>query len=310
MIGVGWLAQGTDSVGPTLESRRYRYGLLSLAITSIGWGLNWPAMKFLLGELPPLLARGSSGLVSALLVATLAALQGQRMLVPRRLVPRLCAASFCNVFAWIGFTTLSMKWLSVSQAALLVYTMPLWATLLAWPILGHRPSRWSAAGLILCGAGLWSLLGEGKLQFSPGHAAGVGFALAAAFLFALGTVTLRPIAEMGPLSIVAWQLALGSLPMIVLGLAFESSTTLALSTKGCLAWLYMTAVPSGLCYLTWFAALRRLPPATASMATLLTPVIGVLSAALLLSELFTGREAAALLLTVGGVGLSLWKSST
>jgi drug/metabolite transporter (DMT)-like permease len=153
-------------------------------------------------------------------------------------------------------------------------------------------------------------LGGGKLQFSPGQAAGVGFALAAAFLFALGTVTLRPIAEMGPLSIVAWQLAFGSLPMIVMGLTFEAWTTAALSAKGCLIWLYMTAVPTGLCYLTWFSALRRLPPATASMATLLTPVIGVLSASLLLSEPFTGQEAVALLLTIGGVGLSLWKKST
>jgi len=170
-----------------------------LAVTSVGWGINWPAMKVLLGEMPPLLARGSSGLASALLVAALAMWQGQRIALPRHGVARLCAAAFFNVFAWIGFTTLSMKWLPVGQAALLVYTMPLWATLLAWPILGQRPSLWSSAGLILGGVGLWSLLGNGTVQFSPGHAAGIGFALAAAFLFALGAVTLRPVAEMGPL---------------------------------------------------------------------------------------------------------------
>ena len=294
---------------PNSDARSYREGLLLLAITSVGWGINWPAMKVLVGELPPLIARGSSGLVSALLVGALAMWQGQRFALPRHSVTRLCAAAFFNVFAWIGFTTLSMKWLSVGQAALLVYTMPLWATLLAWPILGQRPSLWASAGLILCGEGLWLLLGQGTVQFSPGQAAGIGFALAAAFLFALGAVTLRPIAEMGPLSIVAWQLALGSLAMLVMGFAFETWTTKALSTKGCLLWVYMTAVPMGLCYLTWFSALRRLPPATASMATLLTPVIGVLSASLLLSEPISDREAIALLLTMGGVGLALFKKS-
>ena len=33
-------------------------GLLFLAITSVGWGFNWPINKYLLSELPPLTMRG------------------------------------------------------------------------------------------------------------------------------------------------------------------------------------------------------------------------------------------------------------
>ena len=36
-----------------------------LAITSIGWGFNWPVTKYLLSELPPLTLRGSTGVVGA-----------------------------------------------------------------------------------------------------------------------------------------------------------------------------------------------------------------------------------------------------
>ena len=68
---------------------------------------------------------------------------------------------------------------------------------------------------------------------------------------------------------------------------------------------YMTAVPIGLCCMTWFAALRRVPPTTASLATLLTPVIGVVSAALTLGEPLGMQEAIALTLTLGGVALAL-----
>ena len=70
---------------------------------------------------------------------------------------------------------------------------------------------------------------------------------------------------------------------------------------------YMTAVPMGLCYLTWFAALRRLPPATASMATLITPVVGVVAGAVTLGEPFGMKQVAALALTLGGVALALRK---
>jgi len=71
---------------------------------------------------------------------------------------------------------------------------------------------------------------------------------------------------------------------------------------------YVTAVPMAVCYLTWFAALRRLPPATASIATLLTPLIGVVAAALALGEPLGAKEALAMSLTIGGLALVLRKS--
>ena len=55
----------------------------------------------------------------------------------------------------------------------------------------------------------------------------------------------------------------------------------------------------------WFAALERLPAATASIGTLLVPVIGVLAAAAMLREPLGLRELAALAITLGGVAVAL-----
>src|SRR5260221_12316786 len=57
-------------------------GLMFLAITSIGWGFNWPVTKYLLSELPPLTMRGSSGVVGAALLAGVAGLRGPNPRVP------------------------------------------------------------------------------------------------------------------------------------------------------------------------------------------------------------------------------------
>ena len=54
-----------------------------LAITSVGWGFNWPVTKYLLSELPPLTMRGATGVIGALLLALLAMLRGQSLRVPR-----------------------------------------------------------------------------------------------------------------------------------------------------------------------------------------------------------------------------------
>jgi drug/metabolite transporter (DMT)-like permease len=266
-------------------------------------------MKFLLREWPPLFARGAAGVAAALIVALLAVVLGQRLTVPRALAGRLVVSAIINVFVWMGFATLAMRWLSAGQAALLLYTMPIWATLFAWPLRGQRPTNKSLAGLALCMSGV-SLLFTGQgLSIGYEMLPGVLFALGAALLFALGTVMLGPPLALPPLTSLAWQLAIGCAPMVVLGLLFEHPDFNALSSAGWGIMAYMTLVPMGLCYLTWFAALRRLPPATASVATLLTPVIATAAAAVLLGEPFGIRQILALTLTIGGVAVVLLKGN-
>ncbi|MEO7939888.1 MAG: DMT family transporter [Burkholderiaceae bacterium] len=287
------------------DGRAQRIGLLLLASTSLGWGLNWPAMKVLLEQLPPLFARGSAGMVAGLALAAIAIARGDSLRVPRPLIGRLIALSMTNVFAWMGFSTLSMQWLDAGQAAMLVYTMPIWATLLAWPLLGQRPGSRAALGLLLSMGGVWTLLGTHATPLVPGSGFGVALALAAALLFALGTVALPPLSELAPLPNLAWQLCLGCAPMVLYGVFQEQPQLSSVSGTGWALMAYMTVVPMGVCYLCWFAALRRVQPATASVVTLLTPVIGVLAAAATLGEPLGLREMGALVLTLSGVAMVL-----
>jgi len=74
-------------------------GLMFLAITSIGWGFNWPVTKYLLSELPPLTMRGSTGVVGAALLAGLRFCAAKACGCPREMWLRLVMAAFLNVAA-------------------------------------------------------------------------------------------------------------------------------------------------------------------------------------------------------------------
>ena len=88
---------------------------------------------------------------------------------------------------------------------------------------------------------------------------------------------------------------------------FEQPDYGALTATGLACLVYMTLVPMGVCYLTWFETLRRLPPSAASTGMLLVPLIGVISAAIILGEPLGVREVVAMALTLGGVTLALRK---
>jgi drug/metabolite transporter (DMT)-like permease len=279
-------------------------GRLLVVATAVGWGLGWPMMKIAMHDWPPLFAPGCAGLAAALGLAIVAVVRGQDLLPSRSLMPRLALGAAINVFAWMGFTALALLWLTVAQAALLTFSMPIWATLLAWPILGERPRLRSVVALCLGVAGLVLLVGAdlgGGIERSPG----VALALAAAILFALGAVTSRAPIPLPPMVSTAWLIGLGSAAMIVVGLILSGSEIRPLSFTGAGALAYMAVCPMALCYLSWFAALQRVPAAMASTGLLLVPIVGALSAAVILGEALGLREICAFVLTLGGVALEL-----
>lgn len=286
-----------------------RAGVGCLLFAAIGWGLNWPIIKLLLRDWPPLFSRGTAGLFAAAALFAYAAGKRDRLAAPSGAWPKLIGLSFTNVFAFMGFSVIALKWLTPGEGALLVYTMPLWATLLAWPLRGVRPGARAILALAFCLAGTLVLFSESVTTLSGDKLPGILLSLAAAVLFALGTVAAEEALPMPPVVSTAWQVLLGSAPMVALSFAFETPDPTRLTMIGFAAWAYMATIPMGLCYLAWFSAMRPLSPTVASTGSLLVPVVGVLASAPILGVALTVQDFVALALTLTGVALVIgWKT--
>jgi drug/metabolite transporter (DMT)-like permease len=280
-------------------------GFVFLNITAIGWGLNWPVMKHLLTELPPLSARGWSGLVGALSLAAVALARRETITVPRPLWPRLVLISWLTVGAWASMIALSLLWLRASEAAVIAAVMPVWVSLLALFILGERFSALRAMALAIALIGLAVLFGADGFEATVDKLPGALLAVTATLCVALGTVlTKRFPFGLPPVSFASWQIGIGCVPLLCLGLLFEQASFASLSLTGWLLMAYMTFVQFCVCYVCWFAALSRLPASTAAIGSLLVPVVGVLASAAALGEPLGLREVLALMLTLGGVALA------
>jgi drug/metabolite transporter (DMT)-like permease len=280
-------------------------GLTFLAITSVGWGFNWPVTKFLIGELPPLTLRGLSGVVGALLLAALAVLRKQSLYVPREIWPRLLLAAVLNVTLWMVVMGLALVYLPASEAALIAYTMPVWASLIAWPVLGERPTVLRTLALLMAFAGLASIMGGNGIAASEAKLPGILMALTGSVGFAVGTVlSKRKPIHLPPLPGAAWQVGLGCLPVAIVGLLVETTHLEKVTDLGW--WLLIYSVLGQFCiaYVAWFAALARLPASVAAIGTMAVPVIGVVTSAIALHEPLGPGQIAALAFTLAGVALA------
>ena len=286
---------------------------LMLVAVSLCWGLSWPAMKIALDHIPPFSMRvGTSGLATVILLA-LALLQHRSIRVHGwRTCVHLTVAGCLNVAFFTVLTAFAQLATTTSRVAVLTYTMPIWAALMARVVLGELITPVRAIALLLCAAGLAVLI---QPLIGSDDLLGLGIALATAVTWAAGTVYLKwARIKADPLAITLWQLVVALIPTIMGVLIVEGSLhlwpvhPLALSAVA-----FSGVFGSALAYLLWFEIVRRLPATTASLGVLSAPVVGVVASAIVLGERPTVHDiigfafilaAAALVLLAPGVRAS------
>jgi drug/metabolite transporter (DMT)-like permease len=161
--------------------------------------------------------------------------------------------------------------------------MPIWAALLAYPILRERLNLTRAMALLLCAAGLavlvYPLLGSSDLL-------GLALALATAVTWAAGTVYLKwARIDADPIAIAAWQLLVALVVTVACLLMVEGSPHWwPVHPRALLAMVFAGMAGSAFAYLLWFEIVRRLPATTASLGVLSAPVVGVFASMLVLGE--------------------------
>src|SRR6516225_9528350 len=243
----------TTALEQRAASRVAPIGLLFLVTASVGWGLNWPVMKFVFSEWPPLSARGWAGVIGAAALALYAVATGVSLKVPADQWPRLIISAILNVALWAAVMSYALLWLPASEAVVIAYTMPVWTALLAWPLLGERLTLLRVTALVVAFAGLASLFGAGGMSANMAKLPGVLLALTGSVGFAVGTIFLKryPI-QLPRATSATWQIAIGSVPIALAGTLLEHPHIAALSSRLVRARLYEPRRPlHRLCHLVW-----------------------------------------------------------
>jgi drug/metabolite transporter (DMT)-like permease len=260
-------------------------GLLLLAVLTMLWGVNWPVMKRAVTEVPVWTFRSICLFGAGAGFVLICRIAGQSFRVPRGQVRPLLIVSFFNVTIWHICSATGLAHLAASRAAIIAFTMPLWASLLAVPLLGERPTVYTVAGLVAGLAGMAVLILP-QYQSVLADPVGPVVMLVAAISWAIGTVALKYYRFTMPVAVLTgWQLILGGVPLAIGALIFDRDfDPMAVSRQAWLATAYAVIVATLFCHWAWFKLVRRFPAVAISVGTLAIPVVGVLTSAIGLGE--------------------------
>jgi drug/metabolite transporter (DMT)-like permease len=256
---------------------------LLVVLLAFAWGLNWIAAAWALAEVSPWSLRFAGAGIGAAVLFAAALLTGHDLRVPRGEFRHVMIAGFFNVAAFqvlSGFAQLSG---ATSRAIIITYSMPIWTTILSAVVLGEALTRIRIIAFCLCVAGLSVLLWP---LFSDGFPPFVFYSLGCALSWCIATVYIKwAEVKIEPLANAAWQLLFGFLFVAVGTFVFEGLPRLwPLGGRSVLAILYVGLFGVGLAHFLWWSIIGRLPTITASLGSLLVPVIGVTASAVLLGE--------------------------
>lgn len=274
-------------------------GLVMIALVLL-WGYSWITSKIALNYASPLdfsvvrVVLGSASLFIFMLWS--------RASLRPQYIGWAIFIGLVQTAAFIVFNTWALSEGEAGKTSVLVFTMPFWVLIFAWPVLGERVRGWQWLAIALALIGLTLILQPWTMRTAL---LGKVLAVSAGVCWAIGVVYAKRLHNRGPVDVISftfWQMLFGTIPVLFLESAFDRSTIDWTGTFIFCA-LFNGVVATGVGWAMWLYVLHRLPAGTTSLSSLGIPVIATLASWLQLGERPAPIELAGMLLI--GIALAL-----
>ena len=272
---------------------------------SASYALCFTVIKAGLAFAPPLLFGGLRALIGGVALLGLTIVFRKPFLPPRKSWGGVLAMSLVATTLGYGAMFLSPGRTGAGIASVLGNTQPLLVVVLAAMFLGERitPSRWITLALGMTGV---TLIAWQALVASDAYGlSGAALALTASAGAAVGSVIFKRMqVTTGLLAITAWQLILGSLPLLAISALIERSMPVIWNFQFVGQLLFLALVGTALVSTAWYWLVQRGQVSQLALFLFLVPVFGLGIAALVFGERVSLLEGVGSFLTVAGIGIA------
>jgi drug/metabolite transporter (DMT)-like permease len=300
--------QNAITTGPPASAERLKTGAMLIAVAvTVLWGTNATAQKFTLRDFPPIGSAGLRFVLTALLIGVWFRLGKARLLPQRREILWL-AINGALFLAQIATFSLGVYWGTAGHSIVLLNTYPLFVLALSYFFLKERTTPGQFLGLAAALIGIIVLFAGEWSHFRGTQRLGDGVQLLSALILTGQVILLKYItSRVETRRIVFWQMASAAVFFTLYGLGWEDLGKVTFGWPGLIALMWQGIVVGPFCFSLWTWLIKHHSASRVSVFSLLTPVAGVISSALLLGEPLTAGLLFSTLLVAGGIALaSLW----
>ncbi len=276
--------------------------LLLALLVIIVWGLNFVVIKVGLHGMPPMLM----GALRFMLAAFPAILFVRRPQVPLRWMLAYGMTISVGQFAFLFYAM--YVGMPAGLASLVLQSQAFFTLFFAALFLGERLRGSNLFGLLVAASGLVLIGLQGGQAMTL---AGFALTIAAASMWAVGNVVTRKLGKVNLVGLVVWGSLIPPLPFLALSLWLEgpeliSQSLRSLSLDSLLVLAYLAFGATILGYGLWSRLLSLYPASQVAPFSLLVPVVGISSSALLLGERLGGLQMVGAALVMAGLLINVW----
>ena len=288
-----------------LQSLSAHRAFALLALVVLAWGTSWPVTKMVVREMSPLWSTALRCAIAAAALGLLLWARGEFIIPKRGDVPVVLSTSLLHMVAYSALVAAGLQFVPAGRAIVLGYTTPLWVAIGARILLSEEITKKRAVGICSGLAGLAVIFNPGTLEWGDRNALiGSGLILLAAVCWAANIVYVRAHKWIStPFQLVFWQVLLAAGILSTVAMLIEGVPRIAWTMHLVALLLFSALVCTALAHWAMAIVNRSLPAVTTSLGLLVTPVFGMISAAMVLSERLEPVLILALALIVGGIAL-------
>ena len=272
--------------------------LRMLWVTAV-WGACFVAIQWGLRDAPILWFAALRAIVAGVALLGVGGVQHRRRPSGARAWALITVLGLVNVT--IGFAAMfaGVAGLATGTAAVLANAQPLLILLPAWWLYGERVSRRTAGALVVGFGGLVLVAAPG------GGGAGAVLSLLAAAAITSGTLLARRLVGLDVIVASGWHFVIGGVVLAVVAAVVEGAPVIAWTPRFIAALAFLSLVGSAAAFVAWFTETLRSRLDVLSAWTFLTPVFGIVLAAVALGERVSGWTAAGLAAVLVAMGAVL-----
>lgn len=267
------------------------------------WGISWPITKIALHTIPPIGFTAFRLLIGTVCMFVVVTALGKLVLPKKRDIPIILFIGLIQMALFMTLINLGLQYVNAGRSAILVYTTPIWVMPLAILFFHEKitPLKWT--GFILGLLGILTLFSPFGIDWTD-HSVllGNGILLLAAFSWAISILAARNMKwHRSPLELVAWQLLIGTIPVLWIALQHHSLTHIQWNPIAISALIFVGVLGTSFAYWGTLVLSKEIPSTTLSLSYLAVPVTGLIFSAWLLKEPITGTIILAMIFILSGI---------